>query len=298
MEGDKVLVNKLLYGPKLPRSPYEIPWFNVLYHFNRSYAKNSSVVNWKYRRIKGFSTCEKKDIVVFNSPNENKILIKRCIAGPGDTLLIDSSTVYINRIRQVYPNSIKLKYEISSLNLSLRDSFSEHAIHDYSKGNQIGRNRYSVDLDYNQLLLVNNEIGIDSIIRCYEFKPILVEQYKENEELNWSADSYGPLIIPERGAKIKLNHENYLKYKKTIKFGENHDISFRNDSCFIDDRYKEYYTFQRNYYFLMGDNRYHSRDSRYIGLVPQELVIGKTRRILFSNSNDRLYWKRFFKRIK
>ncbi len=112
MEGDKVLVGKLLYGPRFPISPYEIPWFNVLYHFRRSYAKNSSLVSWKYRRLKGFTTCKKNDIVVFNSPNENIILIKRCIAVPGDTLLIDSSTVCINRIKQDYPNSIKLRYEI------------------------------------------------------------------------------------------------------------------------------------------------------------------------------------------
>ena len=299
MAGDKILVNKLLYGARLPTSPYDIPWFNVLYHFKRSYAKNSPIVNWKYRRLKGFSNCKKNDIVVFNLPNEDKILIKRCIALPGDTLLIDRSIIYINRNKQDYPNSIKLRYEIYPiLTLSLQELFADIAFHNCTNETQIGRNRNCTDLDNNELHRLNKVSGIDSIKRYYEFNPIMVERSVGNIELNWSVDNYGPLIIPKKGTKIKLNHENYVKYKKTIKFGENLDMTFRNDSFFIDDRYKEYYTFQSNYYFLMGDNRYNSMDSRYIGMIPEELLIGQTRRILFSNTNGRLFWKRLFKRIK
>jgi len=235
--------------------------------------------------------------VVFNSPIESKILIKRCIALPGDTLLIDSSYVYINGIKQVYSNSVKLKYEISTNNLSLLESISEYNIHDFSEGYQIGCNQFRIDLDSNQLCRLIKVIGDDSIIRYYNFMPVIGERNEDKEKLSWSVDSFGPLIIPRQGKKIKLDLENYKKYHKTIKFGENHDIAFRNDSCFIDNMHKDYYTFKSNYYFLMGDNRYNSRDSRYFGMIPEELLIGQSRRILFSYSNSRFNWERFLKKI-
>jgi signal peptidase I len=297
-EGDIILVNKLLYGTKLPMSPFEIPWVNAIYYFNSSILKKKSIVSWRYKRLKGFSSCKKNDIVVFNSPVEDKILIKRCIAVPGDTLLIDNSVVYINGNKQEYPNSIKLRFEIdSAMYSSLYEHYTETGICNCPDKNQIGKIRYWIDLDYHQLYRIIEENGSHSILRYYEHNPIMVGP-TENSVLNWSLDNFGPLIIPEKGTKIKLNHENYIKYKKTLEFGEDHDITCRNDSCFIDELYQECYTFQSNYYFLMGDNRYNSMDSRYIGLVPEELLIGQTRRILVSNSNARLFWKRFFKRLR
>ncbi len=297
-KGDKVLVNKLLYGARLPMSPYEIPWINILFHISRSYLTVNNV-HWKYRRIRGFSKCNKNDIVVFNFPDENEVLIKRCIAGPGDTLLIDSAEVYINGTRQEFPYLIKHRYKICT-SIDSRRFESCIISPNYSNTFRIHKegDESCIDLDLYQAKRLIEASLLDSLPRCFNFNPISSEAFAVCKELGWSIDNFGPLIVPKAGTKIKLNHENFNKYKTTIKALEQCDIFCRNDSFFIDNQFEEYYKFENDYYFFMGDNRYNSRDSRYIGLISEQMIIGKTRMLLFSNSKSRSLRERFFRRIK
>ncbi len=97
--GDKVLVNKLVYGPKLPSSPYDIPWVNLIWYLQANASANIDSVYWQHRRLKGFSTIKRADVMVFSHPlwgGRNNFFIKRCVALPGDTLAIESGRVKIN----------------------------------------------------------------------------------------------------------------------------------------------------------------------------------------------------------
>lgn len=98
----------------------------------------------------------------------------------------------------------------------------------------------------------------------------------------WTPDFFGPLIIPEKDMQIDLTKENYLIYQQTIANYENRVITALNDSIFIDGVFTSSYTFRSNYYFVMGDYRYNSRDSRYFGFIPEHSILGKTKRVLLS----------------
>jgi len=111
--GDKVVVCKLNYGAKLPRSPFEIPWLNVLFYLNKKARAKTDTTWWKYRRLPGFSEIHRDDIFVFQFPgNINEAFIKRCIALPGDTLRISSYDVYINNRLQPLPVESKQLYSV------------------------------------------------------------------------------------------------------------------------------------------------------------------------------------------
>lgn len=95
--GDIILVDKLKYGARLPRSPFEIPWVNLVFYFNDNSKKRINENWWSYKRLKGVEKVKQGDVFVFNSvSNKNDILVKRCVAVAGDTLNIKNAKIYTN----------------------------------------------------------------------------------------------------------------------------------------------------------------------------------------------------------
>ena len=114
LPGDKVLVNKLAYGPKLPMSPYDIPWVNLVWFLQAGASANPASVYWDYRRLPGFSAIKRGDVMVFSHPlwgGRNNFFIKRCMALPGDTLEITDGRVKINGQSLPEPACTKKVYE-------------------------------------------------------------------------------------------------------------------------------------------------------------------------------------------
>ncbi|GHT14395.1 signal peptidase I [Bacteroidia bacterium] len=110
LSGDKIIVNKLVYGPRMPASPYEIPWINLIWYLKADDSTNIDSLYWNYHRLKGFSKIKQDDVIVFNAPftnNRNNFLIKRCVALPGDTLIIKDGLVNINGQSQPPPTMSK-----------------------------------------------------------------------------------------------------------------------------------------------------------------------------------------------
>jgi len=113
--GDKVLVNKLTYGPRLPASPYEIPWVNLVWYLHARASANPDSVYWKYRRLKGLSAIGRGDVMVFIHPlwgGRSNFYIKRCVAVPGDTLEVKNGRVKINGKFIPEPVNGKSNYEL------------------------------------------------------------------------------------------------------------------------------------------------------------------------------------------
>ena len=121
--------------------------------------------------------------------------------------------------------------------------------------------------------------------------------YPESKYNQWNFDDYGPYIIPYKGMEIVLTPENYALYHKVINEHEGVEIKNTESGYTINEKRARTYTFKQDYYFMMGDHRKGSLDSRLWGVVPEERIIGKVQCVLFSNYQDEFQWGRLFKKV-
>jgi signal peptidase I len=114
---------------------------------------------------------------------------------------------------------------------------------------------------------------------------------------SWSADNFGPLVVPKKGMTISLNADNLIRYGRCISVYENNTVVMQNGNITINGKAATTYTFNQNYFWMMGDNRHNSLDSRYWGFVPEDHIVGKASMIWFSWEKGPR-WKRLFNVIR
>jgi signal peptidase I len=297
--GDVVIVNKLCYGPKLPRSPFEIPWVNLIFYMNNNAKARINEIWWDYKRLGGTSKIHQGDVFVFLLPKSNRyFVIKRCIALPGDTLNLRKGEVYTNGKLYPTPNTVKNNYLLKIRNTKkfyrLMDSLNI---------------QYDVNRQYDQDSLINatyseDEIKLFKKLNYIEIKKInskiLVktpDSILKIANSDWNLDNLGPIIIPKKDMKIKLNVSNVMLYGKIIKLFEKDTLQEKEGAYFINGKRMTSYKFKLNYYFMMGDNRKETVDSRFWGFLPETNIVGKAEFVLFSNKDEEVQWSRFFKMI-
>jgi len=247
---DYVLINKISYGTKIPKHMIDIPVIGSLFKKD-----NEPHIYDLYRSLKRFKDLKREDIVVFKSVTDNaKSLIKRIIGMPGDTLSIDNTTVKINNILL----EDKPEYSYSYM--------------DNTQNKMFLTQNYS-NKEYNTLNLALKK-NLEKNITQKPSWSFYIFPY--SKQLEWTRDNYGPLIIPKKGMIITLNKDNLPIYDKLISQYENEKITLSDNEIYN-------YTFKNNYYFMMGDNRHASIDSRVFGFVPENYVQGK---LIYKYSNN------------
>ena len=305
LPGDKIVVNKLNYGVKLPRSPFEVPWLNVVFYLNKKARAKTDTTWWKYKRLPGFSEINRGDIFVFQFPdNNNEAFVKRCTALPGDTFQIIDSDVFINSRLQSPPVESKRVYRVWYNNISsfkiITDSLNIPA---YGWWSREQGNFRDISLTNRQKEQLTGIVCIDSITSGVKTTDFTTNYYPWNEDRSWTLDNMGPFIIPGRELKIKPDEDNIILYKKVLEKFENVSITKDSTEWNVNGNLISDYRFKQNYYFMLGDNRNASNDSRYWGFVPEDHIIGKACFVLFSLDPNKkgirkIRWDRMFRKIE
>ncbi|MEO5943891.1 MAG: signal peptidase I [Ferruginibacter sp.] len=243
--------------------------------------------------------------IITRPVDKRENFIKRCVAVGGDVLQIVNGKVIVNGQPQpVFPQSERY-YTLKMPANAYPDKETLEAIGiKIHEGDDIGDVRpTSIPNEY-LVNITNEEFAHLKIPTGYSINDSIQGEdnrtfpyFNSNPNIHWGMDNYGPITVPQKGSTIQLTTDNLVRYQRCIQVYENNKVENRDGQIFINDNSATTYTFKMNYYWMMGDNRHNSQDSRYWGFVPEDHVVGKASLIWFSWEKGPR-WKRIFKSIK
>ena len=281
--GDFLFVSKINYGPRMPMTPFSVPLVHnqIPIIGAPSYLE---LLKLPYFRLPGFADVKRDDIVVFNYPMDTDLpvdkrtnYIKRCVGIPGDSIELRDAQLYVNGSPQVFPDRSEpqLSYLVQT---NGQGTFSQRFLEemDITEGGQRSQTEF--------VFLLSSEKAetLRSLSYVSRVEPLLQPagegrdmMFPEGGNQPWNTDQYGPIYIPKAGATVALTEQTLPFYERIIEVYEGHELRTDGSTILIDGEEADNYTFEMNYYWMMGDNRHNSLDSRFWGYVPEDHIVGR-----------------------
>jgi len=238
--------------------------------------------------------------IVTRPVDKRENYIKRCVGIPGDTIEIKAGILYVNGQKAFISSTSATEYNVTTTNKILSEiELKETGVklaQDGSDYRTDGGSNYVLNLTLEEVEMVKKIPGVSDVKMKIDtsYEPRIFP--RDPSVANWSPDQFGPLWIPKKGATIELNKRNIAFYKRAIRVYENNEWEEQNGKIYINGQEATHYTFKMDYYWMMGDNRHKSQDSRFWGFVPEDHVVGEAWLIWMSWENGPR-WKRLFKSI-
>jgi len=321
--GDFLFVSKMNYGARVPMTTVAMP----MVHDTIPLTKRKSYLTWPqlpYFRLPGFQTINRTDIVVFNWPadtvykfrdrsgqradkpiDKKSNYVKRCVGVPGDSLSIKDGLVYINGKELILPERAKPQFSYNAVLDGKTPIDFEYLFKDMDITDGAGfLNQQTRDTLFISALTAAGAERLKTVPGIKAVNRIISKNVEDGifPHINkWNRDNFGPIYIPQKGKTVALNLESLPFYKTIITDYEKKDLKVNGNEILIDGKAATTYTFDQNYYWMMGDNRHNSEDSRYWGYVPENHIVGKPIFIWMSidgingpKSNWKIRWDRVF----
>jgi signal peptidase I len=230
--------------------------------------------------------------------------IKRCVGLPGDHISVRNGILYVNGKKgKMFPHQ-RMEYLVESQsNVSLDANFIEQNNIQVNKHVQDGHLVIAFDMQKEAAEEVRKMPGVTAVVPYAEEKGVVNPfpanwVYPQDTSLfKWNVDNYGPILIPKKGMTVSLTPANIALYRRVIRTYEHNTFESRNGVCYINGKQANSYTFKMDYYWMMGDNRHQSLDSRYWGFVPESHIVGKASFVWLSYGEHGIRWNRILRGI-
>lgn len=333
---DFLFVSKISYGPRIPMTPLAVPFTHHTLPFTKYSKAYSEAVHWKYRRLPGFSDVKRYDVVVFNFPEgdtvalenqdqsyyqmvrafgrdavweQNHVIsrpvdkrenyIKRCMGVAGDTLSIKDGVVFINGQQAPIPPESERRYWVTTTGDALNPSRLDEMDIDPGTDGPYDSAKYRYNLTPAAAATLKSWPVVTNLVPFVNPSAEEVAVFPhDTAHYHWTEHNFGPLYIPKKGVTVKIDASNIAFYDRIISVYEGNKLEINNGQISINGKPADSYTFKMNYYWMMGDNRDNSLDSRYWGFVPEDHIVGKAWLIWMSYGKGSIRWSRLFRTIK
>ncbi len=277
---------------------------NTYYQMLRNYGRKN-VENPDYKALK--RDADGRDIptpmgeIMARPVDKRENYIKRTIGLPGETLEVKDRKVFIDGSEiapipgEAYYYAVFVKSALSKQVMKERNSIDVPEA-PYRNG---GLTYYYLFLTEEEAEIIGKMGAVDSVMLEPKRPSTDLHIYPNHPDYSWTENDFGPLWIPAKGETIALNLDNLPLYLRPIEVYEHNNVEVKNGAIFINGDVATDYTFKQDYYFMMGDNRHNSADSRFWGFVPHDHIVGKAVFIWFSKgAEDGIRWNRLFTKAR